>query len=336
MGEVYHCNTVLKCLMGVEKRANLERLLRSAWERQHHPVVPKPKSIKPLRRPRPLDYIIVRMGVPLGLVVSGVSLIAANLFWVGVVVLYIGLLLLAWDLDYEAFFLGWPRSVRIIMGIVYLLAILIASQRWVFRPAPFETMATSRISAYGKGSNINGISWRPEYSELQFYIKNPSAFDYDNFDAEISTNLVMSGLRPLRILSNCNIAGTHQDTTIHWQHMVGGVPVGPADDPNFDYKVIPIDKNGKALLPPSGGDWSYRIRCDKIPAETQFDFFAALEVFNQTTPETQIGATVFGDPQAASWITIKAKFQTSGRDRVETVFQCAMYSYCDTSGASRK
>lgn len=99
---------------------------------------------------------------------------------------------------------------------------------------------------------------------------------------------------------------------------------------------MPVDKDDKPLLPVSGGDWSYRIRCDKIPAKSQFDFFAPSEVVNEPAPKTPIGTSLFGSPQAASWISVKAKFQMLGRDREETVFQCPRDSYCETSGASKK
>jgi hypothetical protein len=57
--------------------------------------------------------------------------------------------------------------------------------------------------------------WETQYSEMLFHIKNPESFDYDNFDAEISTNLVIGELRQLRGLSDCKIAGTHQPLQVH-------------------------------------------------------------------------------------------------------------------------
>jgi hypothetical protein len=324
--------------MGVEKRANLERLLRSAWERQHRPSVPKEKSSTPkkVHRPELLDYIIVRMSVPLTVVALGITLMTVNLFWSGVVTLSAGLVLLALDLAYETFLLGWPRPVQIILGIVYLAAILIVSQKWIFRAAPFGVFASSGVPIYGPGSNVNGIDWRPYLSDLNFSIKNPSPLDYDNFDAEVSTNLVMTGLQKVRALSACNVAGTHQGIQVHNQRIVGGQPVGPVDDSGSEYQVIPMDKDGKPLLPVSGGDWSYRIRCDKLPANSEFDFFSALEVVNEPNSHSPVGSRLFGDPQAASWISITARFQTSGRNREETISRCPMTSYCEAGGITRK
>jgi hypothetical protein len=104
--------------------------------------------------------------------------------------------------------------------------------------------------------------------------------------------------------------------------MRGDQPLGPADNPDVRYKVVPTDKNGKPILPASGGaDWSYRIRCESIPAKSEFDFVAALEVVNDPPP-TVLGASLFGPPQEARWITITARFQTSGRNRTKIISQC--------------
>jgi hypothetical protein len=152
---------------------------------------------------------------------------------------------------------------------------------------------------------------------MTLHIKNPSATDYKNFDAEISTDLVISEIREVEGLGVCQIAGIHQTEEVHTQEMHQGAPTGPADHTGHTYQFVPFDKDGKPLVPVSGGaDWTYRIRCDEIPAKSQLDFIAALEVVNDVP-----GKPLFGPRRAASWITVEAKFQTDGRNRTASVNQ---------------
>jgi hypothetical protein len=105
--------------------------------------------------------------------------------------------------------------------------------------------------------------------------------------------------------------------------MNGNQPVGPADNSDVEYEIVPL-KDGKPLIPASGGaDWSYRILCDRIPANSQSHFVAALEVING--PEAK---NLFGSPRTASWMSVTARFQTSGRDRVEKIFRCPTGEAC--------
>jgi hypothetical protein len=238
-------------------------------------------------RPKILEYAIIRLGVPLAIVAIGVDLMRGEHSYYGVALFYLGLVLFALDVAYEKFFKRLHLSARIGIGFVFVLAIL-ASLMWIFSPAPFEVIATSNVPTYGPGSKIHGIDWQPYYSDLLFSIKNQEAFDYDNFDMEISTNLAIGDLRQLRGLSDCKIATGHQAIEFNWQKMNGNQPVGPANNPDVSYAVGNLDKNGKLIIPVSGSDWSYRIRCDNIPANSQFDFFAALEVVNEPTPNMQL------------------------------------------------
>jgi hypothetical protein len=186
--------------MGKGSRANLERLLQSAWERQQRPTLWVGMSAFPSRaptRPRLLEYAIIRMGVPLAFAAIGIGLITSNRFLSGTVFLYLGLFLFAIDAAYESFFRRLHLYISVILSVIYLAAVFVASETWVFRAAPIEIFATSSLPVYGPGTKIAGIDWRSYYSDLDLFIKNTSAIDYDNFDAEVSTDLVIADLREL-------------------------------------------------------------------------------------------------------------------------------------------
>jgi hypothetical protein len=262
----------------------------------------------------------------IGLVAAGAALLREN-FLLGVLLLYGGLCLLAISVLYGSPVSKWRPWTKRAFVIIYLGAVVAGSRAWIFLPAPLEVFASSRLTNYGPGSVISGIPWDPRYSELSFYIKNDSEFDYDNFDAQVSTDLVISTMRQTNGLAECKIEGIHHMEAIHWQAMHGGVPVGPADNPANAYVAVPVDKEGKPLVPVSGGaDWTYRIRCDRFPAHSQIDFLAPLEIVN--SPPSLL---LYGLPTVAAWVNLRARFQTSGRNRVESISKCPMNQKCNST-----
>lgn len=280
------------------------------------------ESPSPSSRPQLLEYAIVRLGAPLGIVTFGIGLMAANHFLSGAIVLYFGLALVAVDAAYEC--RSQLLRTRIILGIAYVIAVLLISWICIFRSAPVEVNASVDVTAYGRGSKISGISWQPHYTGLYFSIKNATGTDYDDFNSEVSTDLVIADLKQLDGLSNCDIASTHPPQYVHVQPMTGDQPSGPADSQKAQYAVVPIGKDMKPLVPASGGaDWSYRMRCDKIPAHSQSDFLAAIEVVNPPP-----SPSLFGDPKPAKWITLSADFYTSGRHRSTRIEKCQVGETC--------
>jgi hypothetical protein len=302
-----------------------------------HPPQPVPvpapdPPVTPLEsRPKLLEYLIVRMGVPLGIVGVGVGLMTAAYFYAGIFLLYLGLLLVAVDIAFEKFFVKWPAGLKALSGIVYVLAIAAASYFWIFTSAPLSVFANSSVDVYGPGTELHGIKWLPRYSELTVEIGNDSSTDYDNFDAELSTDLVINHLVQTEGLGECKLEGIHGAMEpAHWQHMENGKPVGSIDDPKWEYQTVPFDKNGNAIVPFNGADWTFRIRCDKIPAKSRISLFGALVVLDPRASHciAPCSYSFFAPPQPARKVVIAAKFQTAGRNRTKVEFSCATGSQC--------
>lgn len=274
-------------------------------------------------RPKVVDYTIVRLGGSLGVAGVGAGLMSANHFTIGLMVLYIGLVLFAVDIAYEEFFRRLGLFKRILGGCVYIIAIAVVSASWIFYPAPLQLAATSQVAAYGPGSKIDGIEWETRYSSLNVNLSNPSPVDYENFDAEVSTDLVIAEMKQISGLGGCSIAGVHPFVPApHWQMMEGNTPVGPVDNPSVHYAMVPSGPDGNPIVPVAGGaDWTYRIRCDRIPAKSHIEFSAALEVVNNPKDKPK---ELFGSPRAASWITLRSNFQTSGRKRSKLFSRCSL------------
>lgn len=299
----------------------------AAWAKDH------PKEIKNtsesselIKRPLWLEYAVIRLALFLGIAGIGVTLMFAGLFKAGVALLYLGLLVTAIDLRYEKFFRKLNLSIQFLVFLIYVIVIAFISWKWIFVPAHFQLSAVADVPHYGPKSNIDGIPWRNEYSKLGFYIINNGDIDYDNFDAEISTDLVFADMRFVHGISECKIAGLDSPTEVHWQHLEGDVPTGPVDGAPYDYKILQIGPDGKRRV--SGTDWTYRISCNRLLPHSQLDFIAALVVV-KGPPAKEL----FGPPKAATWVSVKSHFRTSGRDRFETFSECPMRQVCETKGS---
>ena len=282
-------------------------------------------------RPKQLEFTIIRMGVPLGISGIGVGLMTAAHFYLGIFLLYLGLLLIAVDVAYEKFFLNWSSKVKIFSGVCYVLVISAVSYLWIFTSAPLSVFASSRVDVYGAGTELHGIKWLPRYSELTVEIINDSSVDYDNFDADISTDLVINHLVQTGGLGDCKIEGIHGSIEpSHWQHMENGQPVGPIDDPRWEYQTVPFDKNDNPVVPFSGADWTYRIRCDKIPAKSHLSLLGALVIVDPRVYGCAAPCPwpFFDPPQPAKTVTLTAKFQTDGRNRNKETLICKIGSQC--------
>ena len=285
------------------------------------------------RRPKALNYAIIRLGVPFAIAALGIGLMMADRFSYGVALLYLGLGLFALDIAYEDFFRNRSLPLKIVAGLISAALITTISVTLIFRAAPFEVFTSSSVPRYGPGSKLHGIEWLPRYSELNVDLGNPSSTDYDDFDAEVTTDLVINHLVQTGGLGNCKLDSIHgANEPPHWQHMQGDQPVGPIDNPNWEYQVIPYDKNHKLLAPFSGADWTYRIRCDKIPANSHLTLLGALVLVNPKAYDCNAPCPYpfFDPPKPAKWVTILARFQTSGRGRVKNILRCQIGSICKT------
>jgi hypothetical protein len=302
----------------------------------HDRAVAKDKGIVPIKiqnseapdqRSKILNYVVLRLGGIFGVFAFGVGLILGSRFWWGTGIVYVSLGLLLWDLCYEFRRVG---SKKLAAGaVIYLALIILCSYMWIFTSAPLQVTANSRVVAYGPGSKIEGIDWKDRYAELELHIQNMGSEDDDDFEAQVSTNLIISRLKLRDGLANCNIAPLHPPEPTRTQ-LTGadGKPIGPANvTPGQEYFALPQDKDGNILGPESdGSDRVYLIRCDKIPAKTSLTFFGAVEFLQIKNARENIAP--FGPPRPIDWVSVKATFKTNGRKRVRDVTTCDAGKSC--------
>jgi len=210
---------------------------------------------------------------------------------------------------------------------------------WLFLPVPLQLTVQSTIPKYGPGSNIYGILWNDYFAQVDFTLKNQSNSDYEKFDAEIYTDLTFEGVKQTGGISTCAMAPAGPVLHPINQRMVGGIPVGPHEmiggvpvglaetDPQ-EYEVVGVGPNGELTF---SGDTAtkYRIRCDKLPANSDATFVAAVSVVNVNLKSESLGKPLRGSPRLPLWwCTLKTKFTYLGRPRSITVSECKMGRTC--------
>jgi hypothetical protein len=107
------------------------------------------------------------------------GLVLAGLFWPGVCLIYAGFLVLVIDVWLEHELRPYPFWRLAIASFLVLLAIGFS---WlvVFVAAPLNFGAIVTDATYPTGTSANGLRWRPEFTELQIILRNPTDHPYED------------------------------------------------------------------------------------------------------------------------------------------------------------
>jgi len=103
-------------------------------------------------------------------------------FALAVAIIYVSFLVLLIDVWFESELTNKWR-----IGIAVVIVALIAAFSWriVFVPAPLPMVAIITDAGYPPGTDINGIIWKPGFTELRLNILNTSDRNYQNISLSI-------------------------------------------------------------------------------------------------------------------------------------------------------
>lgn len=219
--------------------ARTEVLLKNAEEHKNLEQGP----IKALRA----AYITTLLGAGLAVIF--------NFFWVGLVLTYIGAVVLAIDFLCEKW--GWKwKSVS--MALPVLIIVLVSV--WAFGSAPLHTKMIRHYGNFKEGQVIYGIQWsEKKYSELQFIFTNTSDEDYEDFDVFVNTDLF--------------IAKTG------WISEPGPCSLKHPEPQAVELRAKGIDPTGRPfeeLYDPMAALGPYHLHCDKLLKHDSVQFIFAL------------------------------------------------------------
>jgi hypothetical protein len=156
-------------------------------------------------------------------------------------------------------------------------------------------------------------------------------FQQRNGHRPISTDLIIEKLNQVAGLATCSGSTVEPYNPVKVQHFENGNPKGPVgiggttvNGVPYTYKIVPMFPGGK-IGAPLGAGTTWQIKCDQVPSNSHIDFVVALSVLN-LHPNAPIGSPLYGSPKAASWLTLDATFQASGRPRHLILSRCPIGS----------
>jgi hypothetical protein len=204
-------------------------------------------------------------------------------FWFGI-----------FGISVAAFWLGWLLYRFYTSKILKLTAVIIlitahAIVLWIFfEPPPMRVDLFSNLANYPDGTDVYGITWKSNYSELGVALFNDADIDYVNVDIRIRTNLGFEKGVIVPGVNQCSL-GFDMDT--------------PGRPRITDARLTPVDPKGQEVfipvLTPSGGSL-YRLRCARFASKSRIDaVFATTASSDKREPPRR--AMLSGDYEANFW-----------------------------------
>jgi hypothetical protein len=252
----------------------------------NHPEVPRPaQEAKPVEA----------QGVSVGLWIprtGGVSLVGGFglmkfYFWAGLIVVYISLVLLLWDLCVDPLLIKGPVWVQIIgVGILFcLFGVVTAGVVGAQAPMSFNSYAMLKGN-YANGIEIGGIKWDSHLTDLRVAVTNPDDRDYTDVDLTIRPDKWTYQATILNKPSDCDLTALGGDTV--FTTITKGGAVKMTMHRLGDSLSEAQDDVGDVFTPlvTAGG---YRLRCSRLAAHfTVRLVFAVASVSQTVSQKTQL------------------------------------------------
>jgi hypothetical protein len=228
----------------------VQRRLKSPTQSVHsEPTEEEPKTRRSSpKKPSAHSLLVWLRGAGIASFIFGLgTMIFAGWYWVGVVLIYVAFLLVATDLWFET---SLSKSARVI-GII-LIALVIAgfSVGFVFVDAPLPVTAYVTDGEYPEGTDISGIPWKPQFTELRVQFDNNTDRTYEDLNIVIRPNDAVAA-----ITQSTNVPSVSFEDKNDMSERIVDVDLGTGMK-----RTIPLD-----LLATDAG---YRMRCPRLAGQT--------------------------------------------------------------------
>jgi hypothetical protein len=212
----------------------------------------------------------VGLGIPALAYSLGFSLMLASpdVFWFGFKIAAFACAFLA--LDWWLLSKPQPLVLRVSGLAVSILAFSLIA--WLaFRPLPLTVTMYAESHNYVPNTNVDGIAWKPNYSELGVILSNDTGVEYRNVDIYIRSDIVIADSGIGETINKCVI-----------QRQNPGIQIGA-------FTLTGKDKNGvehTVRTMPSRAISSFnRVWCDAIEPHSSVEFtFALIGTFSSGVP----------------------------------------------------
>jgi hypothetical protein len=200
----------------------------------------------------------------LGLSILGGFGMMRYYFWLGVLVVYVGIAALIWEVCVEPELTKRSIWIQVVgIGLVFALFDLFTIGVVAARaPIAFYSYAM-RKGDYPAGTVIGGITWDPHLTDLRVAVTNPSDDDYQDLDLAVQPDKWSYKAAIVTSPSGCDLTPIGGNTVFLARNGKGGsttvtmTPIGTGFDAH--------DNQGN-LYTSLATESGYRLRCGKFPA----------------------------------------------------------------------
>ena len=222
------------------------------------------------------------------LLIAGGLTVIFVFFWLGVLLMYAGAVVLAIDLLCHP----WNWKLKSVAMLIPVL-IIVPTSIWAWGSAPLEIQVARHYGNYKEGDNIGGITWKDQYSELVVTFVNHSSNDYQDFDAFIGTDLGIASTGWIEPNQTCVLR-------ISLPHVTEVRMKGE------DEKGNPIEKLGSRVA----ATGPYHLHCDKlIRRDTVTMVFALVNMTDKPEkPDIAKPESLLGPKKLASWSSVSGTY----------------------------
>ena len=227
------------------------------------PVVNAPAARQELH-PRSIATYLRSLGL-IGILLGGAGMVLTGFFWCAAIFIYLGLGVALFDIWIAEDLPKWASGLFSVL-VIALLGLFTAGI--VMYPPSLEIVVHAADGDYSTGQNIDGIDWKPGYSELRVALTNHSDRDYDNLDMRLRPDVWVA-----RVVQTSHLEGVSfpdEETSVM-------SVVGHGIDP----------KTGKPVDQPftmGPRNTGVRVRCDKVPRHSSLQLLIA--TMHPTSPIT--------------------------------------------------
>lgn len=180
-------------------------------------------------------------------------------FWIAVILGYLGLAVVLIDvlMDAELRQHGWPWFGAV--GFVIAIAVIF-SLAFVFVSAPLVTNSVQINAEQPVGEGPGGLTWRPEFTEVDVFIENPTDIVYEDLNLVIRPDTPVAAIGQLSHFDGVSFEDKD------------GVAMRLADYNPASRRAVVIHQD---LLATDAG---YRVRCVRLPKGTLRIVIALAEI----------------------------------------------------------
>jgi hypothetical protein len=194
-----------------------------------------------------------------GVVLAVGAMVMGTYFWAAAFIFFLALLVFLLDFLYQ------PQvkqsCLMIAAGVVVFASIVGLFARYVaFLPAPLEVTAMWWGGYYDSGTNVGGIQWKPQYTDVRLALVNRSETDYKNLEVSIvpaESGIAVAELGQITNVPNVSFIGHKFETKFSLTKVDGG----------FVQKFSSLDR--PSIL-------GKRIRCENLPKHDLLQIVIAL------------------------------------------------------------